>query len=88
MLNTGWQRPRGRFSVAQRALLVIVAVLGVAASLYEGLSVWQIAVILIALAAWAWPLGAVVLWIARGYARADEKDSALRSAIADSDASE
>ena len=88
MLNTGWQRLRGRFSIAQRALLVIVAVLGVAAALYEGLSAWQIAVILIALAAWAWPLGAIVLWIAQGYARADEKDRALRSAIADSDASD
>jgi hypothetical protein len=69
MVNPGWQRLRGRFSVHQLALLAIAAVLGTAAALYQGLSLWQIAVILIALAAWTWPLGAIVLWIARGYAR-------------------
>ena len=72
MANPGWQHLRGRFSVLQLALLSVAAVLGIAAALYKGLSLWQIAVIVIALAAWTWPFGAIVLWIARGYARAGE----------------
>lgn len=66
------QRLRGRFSVHQRTLLAIAAVLGIGAALYEGLSLWQIAVILIALTAWTWPIGAVAVWIARGYDRTGE----------------
>jgi hypothetical protein len=72
MVIPGWQRLQGRLSVHQLALLAIAAVLGIGAGLYVGLSLWQIAVIVIALAAWIWPLGAVVLWIARGYARTGE----------------
>lgn len=72
MVTPGWQRLQGRLSVHQLALLAIAAVLGIGAGLYVGLSLWQIAVIVIALAAWIWPLGAVVLWIARGYARTGE----------------
>ncbi len=74
MVNPGWQRLRGRFSVHPRALLAIAAVLGIAAALCEGLSLWQIAVILIASAAWTWPFAAVVLWIARGYAGTEASD--------------
>jgi hypothetical protein len=40
-----------------------------AAGLYQGLSLWQIVVILIAMAAGIWPFVAVGLWIVRGYAR-------------------
>jgi len=64
--------PRSRLSVNRHALVALAAVLGIAAALYEGLSLWPVAVILIALAAWTWPFGAVVLWIAWGYARTGE----------------
>jgi hypothetical protein len=72
MATPGWKHLRGRFSLLQLALLAIATALGIAAALYKGLGLWQIAVILIALAAWIWPFGAIVLWIARGYGRTKE----------------
>ena len=51
MLNRGWQRLRGTFSVAQTAFVAMATVVGTAAGLDQGLSLWQIVVILIAMAA-------------------------------------
>jgi hypothetical protein len=72
MLNRGWQRLRRRFSIAQIALVAMATVVGTAAGLYQGLSLWQIVVILIAMAAGIWPFVAIGLWIVRGYAHTGE----------------